>query len=55
MQSCEDLVYLVICDVLCGRVDESLALNGEAMTTSAMAAYAYGQIEGARAELEQLR
>jgi len=34
---------------------ESLARKGEAMTTSAMAAYAYDQIDQARAQLAQLR
>ena len=33
---------------------QSLANNGAAMTTAAMTAYAYDQIDQARAELEQL-
>jgi tetratricopeptide (TPR) repeat protein len=42
-------------DVLGNQRYESLARTGEAMTTSAMAAYAYDQIDWIRAELEQLR
>jgi tetratricopeptide (TPR) repeat protein len=38
-------------EVLGDHAYESLARKGEAMTTSAMAAYAYGQIDQARAEL----
>ena len=34
---------------------ESLALGGETMTPTDMVTYAYGQIDVARAELEQLR
>jgi predicted ATPase/class 3 adenylate cyclase len=42
-------------DVLGERAYESLADNGAAMTTAAMANYAYDQIDRARAELERLR
>jgi hypothetical protein len=42
-------------DVLGDQAYESLAGSGKSMTTSAMAAYAYDQIDQARAELEQLR
>ena len=38
-------------DVLGDETYESLARNGEAMTTAAMATYAYDQIDQARAEL----
>ena len=38
-------------DVLGDQVYESLARNGETMTTAAMATYAYDQIDQARAEL----
>jgi predicted ATPase len=40
-------------DVLGEATYESLARNGEAMTTAAMATYAYDQIDQARIELEQ--
>ena len=40
-----------LCDVLGEATYESLARKGETMTTSAMATYAYDQIERARAEL----
>ena len=40
-------------DVLGEATYESLARNGEAMTTAAMATYAYDQIDQARTELEQ--
>jgi len=39
-------------DVLGEATYESLARKGETMTTSAMATYAYDQIDQARAELE---
>jgi predicted ATPase/class 3 adenylate cyclase len=39
-------------EVLGDRTYESLARDGETMTTAAMAAYAYDQIDQARAELE---
>src|ERR1700737_2012581 len=39
-------------EVLGDRTHESLAREGETMTTAAMAAYAYDQIDQARAELE---
>jgi hypothetical protein len=39
-------------DVLGGQTYESLARKGAAMTTAAMATYAYDQIDQARAELE---
>jgi len=39
-------------DVLGDQTYESLARNGEAMTTAAMATYAYDQIDQARAELK---
>jgi tetratricopeptide (TPR) repeat protein len=42
-------------DVLGDQAYESLANTGKSMTTSAMATYAYSQIDQARAELEQLR
>ena len=38
-------------DVLGDQTYESLARKGETMTTAAMATYAYGQIDQARAEL----
>jgi hypothetical protein len=38
-------------DVLGDQTYESLARKGEAMTTAAMAAYAYNQIDQARTEL----
>jgi hypothetical protein len=38
-------------EVLGDQTFESLARHGEAMTTAAMAAYAYDQIDQARAEL----
>ena len=38
-------------DVLGNPVYESLARKGETMTAAAMATYAYGQIDQARAEL----
>ena len=38
-------------DVLGDQTYESLALKGEAMTTAAVANYAYDQIDQARAEL----
>ena len=38
-------------DVLGDQTYESLARKGEAMTTAAMATYAYDQIDQARAEL----
>jgi predicted ATPase len=41
-------------DVLGDQAYESLASRGKSMTTSAMAAYAYDQIDQARTELEQL-
>jgi predicted ATPase len=40
-------------DVLGDQVYESFARKGETMTTAAMAAYAYDQIDQARTELEQ--
>jgi hypothetical protein len=40
-------------DVLGEAAYESLARNGETMTTAAIATYAYGQIDQARTELEQ--
>ena len=40
-------------DVLGEATYESLAREGETMTTAAMATYAYDQIDQARAELEQ--
>jgi hypothetical protein len=40
-------------EVLGGEVYDALASKGKAMTTSAMAAYAYDEIDQARAELEQ--
>jgi hypothetical protein len=39
-------------DVLGDQTYESLARKGETMTTAAMAAYAYDQIDQARTELE---
>ena len=39
-------------DVLGDHAYESLAREGEAMTTAAMVAYAYDQIDQARAELD---
>ncbi len=39
-------------DVLGDQTYESLARTGETMTTAAMAAYAYDQIDQARTELE---
>jgi hypothetical protein len=39
-------------EVLGDQTFESLARHGEAMTTAAMAAYAYDQIDQARTELE---
>jgi hypothetical protein len=42
-------------DVLGDDKYGSLSRKGESMTTSAMATYAYDQIDWARAELEQLR
>jgi tetratricopeptide (TPR) repeat protein len=42
-------------DVLGDETYESLARKGQAMTTAAIAAYAYDQIDQARTELEQLR
>ena len=39
-------------DVLGDQTYESLARKGETMTTAAMAAYAYDQIDQARAELK---
>jgi Adenylate and Guanylate cyclase catalytic domain len=42
-------------EVLSDGTYDSLARKGEAMTTAAMAAYAYDQIDQARAELEQER
>lgn len=42
-------------EVLSDETYDSLARQGEAMTTAAMAAYAYDQIDQARAELEQER
>jgi hypothetical protein len=41
-------------EVLSAETYESLAREGEAMTTAATVAYAYDQIDHARAELEQL-
>ena len=38
-------------DVLGNEIYESLARKGEAMTITAMAAFAYDQIDQARAEL----
>jgi len=43
------IVYLR--DVLGDQVYESLALRGETMSTSAMATYAFAQIDQTRAEL----
>jgi hypothetical protein len=45
----EDIVHLR--DVLGEQTYESLAHKGEAMTTAAIVAYAYDQIDQARAEL----
>jgi hypothetical protein len=42
-------------DVLGDDTYESLAGNGIAMTTAAMVAFSYDQIDQARTELEQLR
>jgi predicted ATPase/class 3 adenylate cyclase len=42
-------------DALGDQIYESSARRGEAMTIAAIAAYAYDQIDQARAELEQLR
>jgi len=42
-------------EVLGDQKYDELAQKGKAMTTSAMAAYAYDQIDQARAQLEQLR
>jgi hypothetical protein len=42
-------------DVLGDQVYESLARKGEAMTTAAMANYAYDQIDQARAELNAVQ
>jgi hypothetical protein len=42
-------------NVLGDETYEKLARKGEAMTPSAMATYAYEQIDQARAQLEQLR
>jgi hypothetical protein len=42
-------------EVLGEQTYESLASRGKSMTISAMAAYAYDQIDQARTELEQLR
>jgi hypothetical protein len=42
-------------DVLGDETYQSLARKGELMTTSAMVAYAYDQIDQTRAELEQIR
>ena len=42
-------------EVLGEQTYESLASRGKSMSISAMAAYAYDQIDQARAELEQLR
>jgi hypothetical protein len=39
-------------DVLGDQTYESLARNGQTMTTAAMATYAYDQIDQARTELE---
>jgi hypothetical protein len=41
-------------DVLDDRTYESLARRGEAMTTAAMATYAYGQIDPARTALSAI-
>lgn len=41
-------------DVLDDRTYESLARRGEAMTTAAMATYAYGQIDQARTGLNAI-
>jgi hypothetical protein len=40
-------------DALGDQTYESLARNGETMTTAAMATYAYDQIDQARTELER--
>ena len=40
-----------LCDVLGDRTYESLAREGETMTTAEIVAYAYDQIDQARAEL----
>jgi hypothetical protein len=40
-------------EVLGDQAYESYARNGEAMTMAAVAAYAYEQIDQARAQLEQ--
>jgi hypothetical protein len=42
-------------EVLGDDTYEALARKGEAMTTAAMATYAYGQIDQVRTELEQTR
>jgi hypothetical protein len=42
-------------EVLGDETYKSLAVQGEAMTTAEVAAYAYDQIDQARTELEQLR
>ena len=42
-------------EVLGDQTYESLARKGEAMTTAAMATYAYDQIDQARAELRRSR
>jgi hypothetical protein len=42
-------------EVLGEQAYETCARKGEAMTMGAVAAYAYDQIDQARAELEQLR
>jgi hypothetical protein len=44
-----------VTNVLGDEPHESLASNGEAMTTTEMANYAYDQIDQARTQLEQLR
>ena len=42
-------------EVLGGQTYETLARAGQAITTAAMATYAYDEIEQARAELEQVK
>jgi hypothetical protein len=46
------IVIAITLDVLGHQVYESLAREGETMTTAVMATYAYDQIDQARAELK---
>ena len=46
-----DTATVRLCDVLGDQTYESLVLKGEAMTTATAVAYAYDQIDQARAEL----